>query len=99
MCPFVYGSACDVLAEGRTDGPRVDCTEFNPATTVIKASQQSLFVRDQVSRPSYGLFSDSRRRRQQIARDWSDRLEGAVALPPLRCTLGASLFIIIYLEC
>lgn len=33
----------------RTDGPRVDCTEFNEATTVVKASQQPLFLRDQVS--------------------------------------------------
>eukprot|EP00903_Cladosiphon_okamuranus_P013795 g12838.t1 len=36
-------------AEG-TDGPRVDCTEFDPATTVIKASQQRLYVVDQAKR-------------------------------------------------
>lgn len=44
-----------------TDGPRVDCTDFDPATTVIKASQQSFFLRDQASRENnVKMFADMR---------------------------------------
>eukprot|EP00752_Nemacystus_decipiens_P003738 g3444.t1 len=47
-------------AEG-TDGPRVDCTEFDPDTTVIKASQQTIFVRDQAKRENnVKMFNDMR---------------------------------------
>ncbi|CAM9471831.1 unnamed protein product, partial [Ascophyllum nodosum] len=39
--------ANDFYCTNGTDGPRVDCTEFDPDTTVIKASQQNFFLRDQ----------------------------------------------------
>lgn len=83
-----------VWTESRTDGPRVDCTEFDAATTVIKASQQPLFVVDQASQPeSCSVFPDSRRRRQQIAvMVWRlAELAAAVALPPLHTVLPIQL--------
>ncbi|CAN0154943.1 unnamed protein product, partial [Ectocarpus sp. 12 AP-2014] len=47
-------------AEG-TDGPRVDCAEFDPDTTVIKASQQLLYVHDQTTRENnVKMFRDMR---------------------------------------
>ncbi|CAM9124531.1 unnamed protein product [Choristocarpus tenellus] len=59
-------SAQNFYCEDGTDGSRVDCTEYNAATTVIKASLQTVFLKDQVSRENQA----------DTVRDLRDALDG-----------------------